>query len=220
MPSAEGRYQEHESVSFDGIGRFYLDREISQTMGHQGAAWLDRPRRAIEEQPQKLVRALNLNPTDVVADIGAGTGYISLRLGAELPQGKVLAVDVEPETLNLLQQNLDQRGVNNIEPILGTEDDPHLPAASVDLVLMVDAYHEFAYPYEMMTRIVGALKPQGRVVLAEYRGEDPFVFIKPLHKMTEAQVRREMAAVGLTWSETKNLLPQQHLMVFERSDPA
>jgi precorrin-6B methylase 2 len=214
---APGRYQQHGTVSFDGTGRFYLDREISQPMGHQGADWLERPRRAVEEQPQKLIHALNLQPTDAVADIGAGTGYITVRLSAEVPQGRVYAVDVEPETLAILQQTQAQRGVTNIEPILGEPDDPHLPPASVDLVLMVDAYHEFAYPYEMMTHIVAALKPQGRVVLAEYRSEDPFVFIKPLHKMTEAQVRREMEAVGLVWRETKNLLPQQHLLVFERS---
>jgi ubiquinone/menaquinone biosynthesis C-methylase UbiE len=215
--SPEDRYQEHGTVSFDGTGRFYLDREIAQPMGHQGADWLDRPRRAIEEQPQKLIHALNLRPTDVVAEVGAGTGYISMRLSAEVPEGKVYAVDVEPEMLDLLQAAQTQRNITNLEPILGASDNPHLPPASLDLVLMVDAYHEFAYPYEMMAEVVAALKPKGRVVLVEYRQEDPFVFIKPLHKMSEAQVRREMETVGLTWRETKKLLPQQHLMVFERS---
>jgi ubiquinone/menaquinone biosynthesis C-methylase UbiE len=215
--SVDDRYQEHGTVSFDGTGRFYLDREIAQPMGHQGADWLDRPRRAVEEQPQKLVHSLNLRPTDVVAEVGAGTGYISLRLSAEVPEGKVYAVDVEPEMLDLLQAAQTQRNITNLEPILGASDNPHLPPASLDLVLMVDAYHEFAYPYEMMSQIAAALKPKGRVVLVEYRQEDPFVFIKPLHKMSEAQVRREMETVGLTWRETKKLLPQQHLMVFERS---
>lgn len=211
-------YEERGFPSFDGTGRFYLEREISQPIGHQGASWLERPRRAMEEQPQKLINALGLHPTDIVADIGAGTGYMCWRLSSQVPQGKVLAVDVEPEMLNLLNQTQQERGIINVETILGNPDSPNLPAESVDLVLMVDAYHEFAYPHEMMTNIVAALKPGGRVALVEYRGEDPFVFIKPLHKMTETQVRREMQAVGLTWRETKSILPQQHLLLFSRPE--
>jgi ubiquinone/menaquinone biosynthesis C-methylase UbiE len=211
-------YEERGFPSFDGTGRYYHDREISQPMGTQGASWLDRPRRAVEEQPQKLIHALGLQPTDIVADIGAGTGYMSWRLSTQVPEGKVLAVEIEPEMLTLLHQAQKERGLTNVETILGSPSDPHLPAASLDLVLMVDTYHEFAYPHEMMTNIVTSLKPGGRVVLVEYRGEDPFVFIKPLHKMTEAQVKREMQAVGLTWRETKSILPQQHLIVFSRPD--
>jgi SAM-dependent methyltransferase len=197
----------------DGIGKFYLGREIAQVMGHQGAAWLERPSRAAEEQPDAVIQALNLQPDDVVADIGAGTGYFSFRLSRYLPKGKVLAVDVQPEMIDILAFLKQENQAENVEPILGIETDPHLPASSVDLALMVDAYHEFAFPQEMMQGIVTALKPGGRVAL---RGENPLIPIKGLHKMTQRQVRKEMQAVGLVWQETKHFLPQQHLMIFSK----
>lgn len=200
----------------DGIGKFYLGREIAQVMGHQGAAWLERPSRRVEEQPDQVVKALNLQPTDVVADIGAGSGYFSFRLSSYLPQGKVFAVDVQPEMIEILNFLKQENRAENVEPILGSETDPHLPSNRVDLALMVDAYHEFAYPQEMMQQIVAALRPGGRVVLVEYRGENPFVPIKALHKMTQRQVRKEMGAAGLIWQETQNFLPQQHLMIFQK----
>ena len=208
-------YQEKSGYSLDGIGKVYLGREIAQVMGHQGAGWLERSGRASSEQPRRLVEALDLKPTDVVADIGAGTGYMSFRMTPLLSDGKVLAVDVQPEMVEILNYFKAERGVNNLEAVLGTETSPKLSANSVDLVLMVDAYHEFTFPYEMMTAVVKALKPGGRVVLAEYRAENPLVMIKPLHKMTQKQVRKEMQNVGLVWKETKNLLPQQHLLFFE-----
>ncbi|WP_299490137.1 class I SAM-dependent methyltransferase [Acaryochloris sp. IP29b_bin.137] len=208
-------YQEKSGFSLDGIGKVYMGREIAQVMGHQGAGWLERSGRASSEQPRRLVEALNLNPTDVVADIGAGTGYMSFRMTPLLTDGKVLAVDIQPEMIEILNYFKEERQVDNLEPILGTETNPNLPENSVDVVLMVDAYHEFAFPHEMMTSIVKALKPGGRVVLAEYRAENPLVMIKPLHKMTQKQVRKEMQSVGLVWQETKKLLPQQHLMFFE-----
>ncbi|BBD58597.1 type 11 methyltransferase [Nostoc sp. HK-01] len=133
-----------------------------------------------------------------------------------LPQGKVLAVDIQPEMLEIIQAYKQEKKITNVKPILATIDNPNLPDASVNLALMVDAYHEFAYPYEVMQGIVKALKPGGRVVLVEYRGENPLIMIKRLHKMTQNQVRKEMQAVGLVWRETKNLLPQQHLMIFEK----
>lgn len=212
-------YQEKSRYSLDGIGKVYMGREIAQVMGHQGAGWLERSGRASSEQPRRLVEALNLGPTDVVADIGAGTGYMSFRMTPLLTAGKVLAVDIQPEMVEILNYFKEERQVDNLEPILGTETNPNLPDNSVDLVLMVDAYHEFAFPREMMTSVVKALKPGGRVVLAEYRAENPLVMIKPLHKMTQKQVRKEMQSVGLVWKETKNLLPQQHLMFFV-ADPA
>ncbi len=199
----------------DGIGRVYLGREIAQTMGHQGAGWLDRPSRVLQERPQAAIAALDLHPTDVVADIGAGTGYFARRIAPLVPQGRVLAVDIQPEMLALLQTELEAKGIGNVEPILGQLDDPHLPPNSIDLALMVDAYHEFAYPREVMQGIVAALKPGGRVVLAEYRAENPMVMIKRLHKMSVAQVRREMAAVGLEWVKTDDSLPEQHLLFFQ-----
>ncbi len=154
----------------------------------------------------------------MVADVGAGTGYLTFRLATLVPKGKVLAVDIQPEMIEILNLLKQQREANNVEPIAATVTDPHLPPASVDVVLMVDAYHEFAYPREMMTAIVKALKPNGRVVLLEYRGENPFVPIKKLHKMTQNQVRKEMQAVGLAWKQTQNFLPSQHLMVFEHAN--
>ncbi|PSR15721.1 SAM-dependent methyltransferase [filamentous cyanobacterium CCP3] len=200
----------------DGIGRLYLGREIAQTMGHQGAGWLDRPSRALQERPQVAIAALDLAPTDVVADIGAGTGYFARRIAPLVPKGKVLAVDIQPEMLAMLQQELEAKGIANVDPILGQIDSPNLPPNSIDLALMVDAYHEFAYPREMMQGVVAALKPGGRVVLAEYRAENPLVMIKRLHKMSVAQVRREMAVVGLKWLKTDDSLPEQHLLFFQK----
>ena len=200
----------------DGIGKFYMGREIAQVMGHQGAPWLERAEREEEERPQKLVELMALRPTDVVADIGAGTGYFSFRIAPKVPQGRVLAVDIQQEMLDLLRDAAAKRGVKNVEPVLGKVDDPNLPAGQVDVALMVDAYHEFDHPREMMEGIVKGLKPGGRVVLVEYRGEDPEVPIKPLHKMTEAQAKKEMAAVGLRHLKTHPDLPRQHVMVFQK----
>ncbi|BAY40166.1 hypothetical protein NIES2111_45490 [Nostoc sp. NIES-2111] len=211
-------YEQRAIHSPDGIGKYYMGREIAKFMGHTGAGWLERPSREAEEQPSTLINSLNLQADDVVADIGAGTGYISLKIAPLLTAGKVFAVDIQPEMLEILEFLKQEKNITNVEPILATSDNPHLPPASVDLALMVDAYHEFEYPREVMQGIFKALKPGGRVVLVEYRGENPFIMIKRLHKMTQKQVREEMATVGLTWRETKNVLPQQHLMVFEKSD--
>ncbi|TBR59795.1 class I SAM-dependent methyltransferase [Mastigocladus laminosus UU774] len=209
-------YEQRKTHNPDGIGKYYMGREIAKVMGHTGAGWLERPSRETEEKPSKIVDALNLKPTDVVADIGAGTGYLSFRIAPQVPQGKVLAVDIQPEMLDIISFFQQELNVTNVEPILATLTNPNLPNTSIDLALMVDAYHEFAYPQEVMQAIVKALKPGGRVVLVEYRGENPFIMIKRLHKMTQKQVKKEMQAVGLTWRETKNLLPQQHLMIFEK----
>lgn len=210
-------YQHRRSPSADGIGKVYLGREIAQVMGHQGAAWLERPSRLQEENPQALVQALDLQPTDVVADIGAGTGYMSFRLADRVPQGHVLAVDVQPEMLDILNVLKQEYQMKNVEPRLGSPTNPHLAQHSIDWAIMVDAYHEFEFPYEMMTAIAQALKPNGHVALVEYRGENPLIPIKRLHKLTQRQARKEMAAVGLTWLETKHVLPQQHIMVFGKS---
>lgn len=200
----------------DGIGKYYMGREIAHFMSHRGASWLERPEREAEENTAALVDAIDLRPTDVVADIGAGTGYYSFRLAPKVPQGKVLAVDIQQEMLDLLAAAGERQQVSNVEPVLGTTSDPKLPAGAVDVVLMVDAYHEFDQPREMMERVVAALQPGGRLVLVEFRAEDPAVRIKPLHKMTKAQAVREMTAAGLNHVQTKNLLPQQHLMIFEK----
>jgi SAM-dependent methyltransferase len=202
--------------SRDGIGKVYMGREISQVMGHLGAGWLERPARLREERPSAMIDAMDLAPDAVVADIGAGTGYFSFRLGKKVPDGRVLAVDIQQEMLSILRDRITAGHGDNIEPILGRFDDPNLPEGEVDAVLMVDAYHEFSHPWEMMQGIMTGLRSGGRVYLVEYRGEDPAVLIKPLHKMTEAQARREMEAVGLVWEATLDVLPTQHLMVFRR----
>src|SRR5665213_172263 len=186
----------------DGIGKFYQGREIAQVMGHQGADWLERPERMAEERPDLLLRALKLRPGDAVADIGAGTGYLSWRMAVQVgPRGKVYAVDIQPEMLELLATNMAQHHTTNFQAILGTITDARLPAHALDLVIMADVYHEFDHPYEMMQSLVRSLKPGGRIVWVEYRGEDPNVPIKPLHKMSQAQVRKEAAALPLRWVE-------------------
>jgi FkbM family methyltransferase len=200
----------------DGIGKVYLGREIAKVMGHLGAGWLERPEREREEQPRKAIEMMDLKATDVVADIGAGSGYFSFRIAEKVPRGKVLAVDIQPEMLDLIKTRAKELNVTNVEAVLGKEDDPVLPEAGVDVVLMVDAYHEFEHPREMMLAVIKALKPGGRVIDVEYRGEDPNVPIKELHKMTEAQAVKEMRAVGLRHVKTLKDLPQQHFMVFEK----
>jgi ubiquinone/menaquinone biosynthesis C-methylase UbiE len=217
LAAIESKFYSYRSPSFDGTGKVYMGREIAQVMGHQGADWLEREDRATEEQPQKAIDALALKPTDTVADIGAGTGYISQLLAQKVPQGKVLAIDIQPEMVALLKQRISKHKIANIQPQLGTEKSPEIPANRIDLALMVDAYHEFSYPREMMAGIVTALKPGGRVVLAEYRGEDRLVFIKPHHKTTQTQIKQELKAIGLTWQKTETVLPQQHLLFFTKS---
>lgn len=202
--------------SRDGTGKVYMGREISQVMGHRGAAWLERPERASTELPNRVVGGLGLDSSDVVADIGAGTGYFTFRLARQVPRGQVYAVDIQPEMLQMIRTQTQEQDVENVELVLGTPTDPNLPPASIDAALIVDAYHEFSHPREMVQGIKEALKPGGRLVLVEYRKEDPTVPIKPLHKMSEAQVRKEVEAVGLVWRETKDMLPQQHFVVFEK----
>lgn len=209
------RYEWRAEHDPEGTGKFYMGREIAQVMGHQWAEWLERPQREEEEQPELLIERLRLKPGDVVADIGSGTGYFTRRLARKVgPAGKVFAVDVQQQMLDLLQANLAMLGITNVIPILGAARNPRLPDGSVDLVLMVDVYHEFDFPYEMMAGICRALKPDGRVVFVEYRLEDPDVPIKLLHKMTEAQVKKEMSAMPLSWLGTIEVLPRQHIIVF------
>ena len=192
-----------------------MGREISHVMGHQGAAWLERDDREPEERTDLLVAELGLRATDVVADIGAGTGYFVFRMSPLVPQGEVLAVDIQQEMLDIVAARA--AGVaNNVVPVLGTVTDINVPAGSVDLILLVDAYHEFSHPREMGESMFRALKPGGRIALVEYRAEDPAVPIKPLHKMSEAQAIREMSSLGLRWLETRDSLPQQHLMFFAK----
>jgi SAM-dependent methyltransferase len=201
----------------DGIGKCYMGREIAQVMGHTGAAWLDRPEREAEERPSLLIRSLELQAQQNVADIGAGTGYFAFRIAPLVSPGTVYAVDIQPEMLEIIAARKRENGVRNVQTVLGAIDDPKLPANSVDLVLLVDVYHELSHPREMMLAIVRALRPGGRVALVEYRAEDRGVPIKALHKMSAAQAIREMSAVGLRHVQTQEDLPWQHLLFFERS---
>jgi ubiquinone/menaquinone biosynthesis C-methylase UbiE len=209
-PVYETRAEHHP----DGIGKLYMGREIAQVMGVAGAEWLDRPERAEAEVPQQVIEHMQLKSTDVVADVGAGTGYFTMRISRVVPQGTVYAVDIQPEMLAIIEQHKRQLKADNVITVQGTETDPRLPAHAIDVALLVDAYHEFAYPREMMENIVKSLKPGGRVIHIEYRGEDATVPIKSLHKMTVAQARKEMEAVGLRWQETQDFLPYQHFIVF------
>ena len=199
-----------------GIGKFYMGREISFVMGHQAAEWLNRPGRIQEEMPDEVVANMGLESDHVVADIGAGSGYFSFRIARLVPDGKVLAVDIQPEMLQLIENQKAEDNVTNIEGVLGEVDNPNLPPDSIDAAIMVDAYHEFSHPFEMIDGIYKALKPGGRIFFLEYRGEDASVPIRPLHKMTEEQVVREMSVFGLDWTDTLDFLPWQHMMIFTK----
>jgi ubiquinone/menaquinone biosynthesis C-methylase UbiE len=214
LVDADTVYKTQPNRSADGTGRFYMGREIAPMVSHQSVGWLERSEREQQERTDLLLKELTLETNDVVADIGAGSGYFTFRLAPLVPNGTVLAVDVQPRMLDIIQDSAKRKGIQNVQTILGEEDDPKLADGAVDLVLLVDAYHEFSHPFEMMTGVRRALKTGGRVALFEFRGEDPDVPIKPLHKMTEAQAKKEMLAVGLEWIETRAVLPQQHLMFF------
>jgi outer membrane protein assembly factor BamB len=216
------RYTHRRNHDPNGIGKFYMGREIAHVMGHQGIAWLERPEREEEERLTKLVDALEIQPDHVVADIGAGSGVISVLMAKRITgSGKVLAVDIQQEMLDALVEKCRLLNVNNVEPLLGTTKSPRFDPDSVDLAVMVDVYHEFDFPYEMLTEIVRGLKPGGRVAFVEYRKEDPTVPIKEVHKMYELQVRKEanLQELGLVWHKTDESLPRQHVIIFQKIDP-
>ncbi|BAQ67138.1 class I SAM-dependent methyltransferase [Geminocystis sp. NIES-3709] len=218
VQATDNQYYEYRALhNRDGIGKYYLGREIAKVMGHQEFLWLERPSREAEEQPSKVIEALNLQANDRIADIGAGSGYFSFRIAQKVPQGLVYAVDVQPEMIDIIDFLAKESPDLPVLPVLGSETSPNLPPESINFALMVDTYHEFAYPREMMEGIVKALKTQGKVVLVEYRKENPLIMIKGVHKMSEKQVKKEMEAVGLKWVTTAEFLPQQHYLVFEKS---
>jgi len=218
-PPPTSRYEIRVEHDPNGIGKVYMGREIAHVMGHQAANWLERPERGSEERSDLLVPAIKLKPGDAVADIGAGTGYYTRRLAKAVgTNGVVYAVEIQQEMLDILTNRMaGERGLN-VKPVLGTDIDPRLPSASVDLILMVDVYHEFEHPFEMVEAICRALKPGGRMVFVEFRAEDPAVPIKPVHKMTEAQVRKEMSVHPLEYVETIGTLPWQHIIMFRKKE--
>lgn len=215
--AADSNRYVRSKASADGIGKLYMGREIASVMGWQGAAWLEREEREKEERGDLLMRELALRPGMTVADVGAGTGYYSRRMAPLVgPSGQVFAVDVQPEMITILRDLARKAGLANIKPVLGAVDNVRLADSSIDLAIMVDVYHELEFPFEVMESVVRALKPGGRVVYVEYRAEDERVPIKPVHKMSEAQVRKEAAAHALTYERTANTLPWQHVVIFRK----
>jgi len=191
-------------------------RRYAGVMGVGGADWLVRSERETEEQPDQALDAIGIAPGLTVADIGAGVGYMSWRMAERVgPTGKVYCNDIQPKMLDLLRQNMQQRKLTNYVTVLGENDDPKLPPAAMDLVLLVDVYHEFSEPQKMLRHILTAMKPGGRLVLLEYRGEDPNVPIRPEHKMTVAQVKAELEPEGFRLDKVLETLPRQHILIFK-----
>jgi len=202
--------------SRDGIGKIYMGREISHVMGFHGVAWLERESRSEEENTELTIANLPINENSKVADVGAGSGFYTFRIAAKVPAGKVYAVDIQQEALNYIKNKATEQKVDNVITVLGTEKTPNLPENTLDLVIMVDVYHELAFPKEMLQNIKKSLKPTGKLLLIEYRGEDPKVAIKPLHKMTVQQVKKELHANGFKLSTNGQFLNIQHFLVFEK----
>ena len=212
------RYETRADGDPNGIPKFYLGRQIARVMGHQAADWLERPEREEEERTDLMVEALKFREGEVVADIGSGSGYVARKISPKVgATGVIYGVDIQPEMIDLLARRMAMFRITNVKPVLGTTTDPKLPPASIDTMIMVDVYHEFDQPFEMIESMVKALKPGGRIVFVEFRGEDPKVPIKLVHKMTEAQVRKEMTAHPLEFVENIGVLPIQHLLIFRKT---
>jgi ubiquinone/menaquinone biosynthesis C-methylase UbiE len=211
----QDRYQQREGDP-NGINKWYMGRQIAHVMSHYGIAWLERPEREKEEGSSRLIKNMQLKPGMAVADIGAGSGYYSVKMSKQVGSSKVYAVDVEPEMIAFLTKRTKEEAISNIVPVLGTEQSVNLPAASIDLMLLVDVYHEFSYPYEMGRSMLEALKPGGALFLVEYRAEDPNVPIKEIHKMSKKQAVRELEAAGFRFEKNIANLPWQHCLVFRK----
>lgn len=196
-------------------------RKIAPMMGIAGADWLDRSERELEEQPEIALDAIGVKPGMVVADVGAGVGYFTVRIARRVgPSGKVMANDIQPEMLARLQDRLDAEHLANVETVLGTQSDPKLPAGKFDLILMIDVYHELAQPQRMLQQLRKALKSDGRLVLIEYRKEDPSVPVRPEHKMSIREVKAEVEAEGFRLMDVLPSLPRQHIFIFRKQLPS
>ena len=211
-------YYTFKRGDYNGIGKWYMGREIAYVMGFQGIGWLERSEREKEENVSSLIKNMKIKSIEVIADIGAGSGYHAFRIASLVTNGLVYAVDIQPEMLMAIEKTKEFRKVENIKTILGTEKTVELPKNSVDKILMVDVYHEFSFPVEMINSIKNALKPNGELFLIEYRAEDLKVPIKRIHKMTEEQAVKEMKAAGLVLKENIDNLPWQHCMVFIKNN--
>jgi len=205
----------YQIEDYNGIGKWYMGREIASVMGFEGMEWLERPERESEENVSTLIKNMSINLEDTIADIGAGSGYHTFRMALKAPKGFIYAIDIQEEMLSEISSRINNGYLKNIAPILGTETNINLIENSVDKILLVDVYHEFKYPYEMMESIKKALRPNGKIFIIEYRGEDPRVPIKKIHKMTEKQVVKEMKAIGLKLEVNMDNLPWQHCLIFE-----
>jgi ubiquinone/menaquinone biosynthesis C-methylase UbiE/uncharacterized membrane protein len=201
-----------------GTGRYYMDREIANVMSYRGADWLERAEREQLERIDLTLKNMALSPSSVVADIGAGSGYFSRRIARLIPDGEVIAVDIQPQMLAILTTKAAEENISNIRTVLAQEKSPNLARGSIDLAIMVDVYHELKWPREVMLKIKEALKPGGRVILIEYRAEDKSISIIPIHKMSEAQARKELGSVGFELAENLDFLPSQHFLVFTAAD--
>ena len=212
-----GKVYSYGKKSSDGTGKYYMGREIARIMGAAGSDWLDRSSRQREENSALAVSKMPLTKESRVADIGAGTGYYSFMIAAKVPAGKVYSVEIQDELIDMLKQRINEKGVRNIEVVKGSVKDCNLPANSIDMAVMVDVYHELSYPVEVLGKIRNSLAKDGKLVLLEYKGEDPAVAIKEHHKMTVAQVQKEMKANGFELQSHGDFLPIQHLLVFVKS---
>jgi ubiquinone/menaquinone biosynthesis C-methylase UbiE/uncharacterized membrane protein len=214
QPPESGATYTEGPASKAGTGRYYMNREIAQVMSFRGADWLERTERGPTERTDLVLENLALTPSSVVADIGAGSGYFSRRIAQLVPTGEVIAVDIQPEMLSRLEAQAAAENISNIRTVLAQEKSPNLAGNTIDLALLVDVYHELKWPREVMLSIRDALKPGGKVVLVEYRAEDKSVPIIPIHKMSEAQARMELEAVGFELADNQSFLPNQHFLVF------
>ena len=220
-PDADTLYEYRDEHDRYGTGKFYMGREIALVMSFHGIPWLERPEREREEQISRLIELLGIEPGMAVADIGAGSGVITMKLADAVgQQGTVYAVDIQPEMLAAINEKVEEQSRTNVRTILGTRKTPKLQPESIDLAIMVDVYHEFDFPHEMMAGLAAALRPGGRIAWVEYRKEDPRIPIREVHKMSLEQVRREASRpeFGLEFAGVKDDLPRQHVIFFRRPE--
>ena len=216
--TAQDELYTYKSPDRDGTGKVYMGREISKVMNFMGMSWLERSTRPQEENTELAIKNLPITDSSVVADIGAGSGYYTFRIAKRVPKGLVYAVEIQDSAIEYLKEKSKELNLDHVKTIKGTEQSPNLPENSIDLAIMVDVYHELLYPHEVLQEIKKSLKPEGKLLLIEYRGEDPKVRIKPLHKMTVEQVEKELSANGFKLVENGQFMNIQHFLVFEMED--